>query len=164
MNLLNHDEGFFIWEIIIFLIFISILVKMARKPLLEFLKERQKSISDSLVAAEMLKVETEQLKKENEEKKLMIRREISDVQNSAKEYAGKIIWEAEAEAKVACKIIMDEALSYVEKLKRDAINELKNKAGKIVVDATVQILYKELSTEAEQEVHIRGLIKKINLN
>jgi F-type H+-transporting ATPase subunit b len=163
MNLLNHDEGFFVWEVVIFLFFMGILVKKARKPLQEYLKERQKSISDSLAAMEMLKADTEQLTKESEEMKFKFHREISEIKNSAKEYTGKILWEAETEAKVACKIIIDEALSYVEKLKRDAINDLKSKTGKIVVEVAELILRKELSTQARQEEHIRELVKEINL-
>lgn len=101
MNLLNHDEGFFIWEVIIFLFFMGILVKKARKPLQEYLKERQKSISDSLSAVENLKAEIEQLKKESDLIRAKIHKEISDIQSDAKEYAVKILAEAEMKAKVA---------------------------------------------------------------
>ena len=163
MNLLNHDEGFFVWEVIIFLFFMGILVKKAKKPLLEYLKERQQSISDSLAAVENLKAEIDQVKKESELIKAETHKEISDIQSAAKEYAGKILREAETEAKAACKIIIDEALSYVEKLKRDAINDLKSKTGKIVVEVAELILRKELSTQARQEEHIRELVKEINL-
>ncbi|MBX9893137.1 MAG: hypothetical protein K2Y12_12510 [Chitinophagaceae bacterium] len=163
MNLLNHDEGFFIWEVIIFLFFMGILVKKARKPLQEYLKERQKSISDSLSAVENLKAEIEQVKKESDLIRAKIHKEISDIQSDAKEYAVKILAEAEMKAKVAYKIIIDEAFLYVEKAKKDAINELKSKTGKIVIELATQILRKELSAEARQEEHIRELIKEINL-
>lgn len=162
MNLLNHDEGFFIWEVIIFFIVVLILVKKAWKPLTEYLKERQKSISDSLAAAENIKVEFEQLRSECEAIKAKTYSEVLDIQNSAKEYAVKILAEAEMKAKVAYKIIIDEAFLYVEKAKRDAINELKSKTGKIVIELATQILRKELSAEARQEEHIRELIKEIN--
>ncbi|MBI1780776.1 MAG: hypothetical protein HYR66_05345 [Sphingobacteriales bacterium] len=163
INLLNHDEGFFVWEVVIFLFFMGILVKKARKPLQEYLKERQKSISDSLSAVENLKAEIEQVKKESDLIRAKIHKEISDIQSDAKEYAGKMLSEAETEAKVAYKAIIDEALSYVEKLNRDAIIELKNMTGKIVVEVAGQMLHKELSTKARQEEHIQELIKRINL-
>jgi F0F1-type ATP synthase membrane subunit b/b' len=115
-----------------------------------------------LAAAENIKVEFEQLRSECEAIKAKTYSEVLDIQNSAKEYAVKILAEAEMKAKVAYKIIIDEAFLYVEKAKRDAINELKSKTGKIVIELATQILRKELSAEARQEEHIRELIKEIN--
>jgi F-type H+-transporting ATPase subunit b len=164
MNLLNHDEGFFIWEVLIFFIFVLVLAKVAWKPLIEYLQERQKNISDSLAAVENLKKEIEQLKKESEVVKAKAQGEVLDIQIYTKEYAEKMLKEAETEAKAVYKSIIDDTLLYVEKLRLDAINELKSKAGKMVVEAAENILRNELSAKARQEEHIKGLIKEINLN
>lgn len=64
MNILNHEQGYFFWEIIIFFIFIVLLKKAAWKPLTTYLSERRNVISDSLASIEKVRVAVDQFKKE----------------------------------------------------------------------------------------------------
>ena len=64
--LIKLDPGLFIWTIITFLLLLTILKKFAWKPLLEILDERQKSIEDSLDAAEKARQELENINKESD--------------------------------------------------------------------------------------------------
>ncbi|WP_431212153.1 hypothetical protein ACQ86N_41425 [Puia sp. P3] len=53
--MLTPDLGLFVWNVIIFLFLLIILRKLARKPILKSLKERETGIADSLASAEKIK-------------------------------------------------------------------------------------------------------------
>ena len=55
MSLLTPDLGLFVWNVIIFLLLLIILRKLAWKPILKSLKERETGIADSLASAEKIK-------------------------------------------------------------------------------------------------------------
>ena len=64
--LFTIDPGLFIWSIIIFLLVLLILKRYAWTPLLDFIDEREKEISDSLAMAESAKADLEKIKDESE--------------------------------------------------------------------------------------------------
>ena len=65
--LFTIDPGLFIWSIIIFLLVLLILKRYAWTPLLDFIDEREKEISDS-IDAERREILSEGCKKNNETK------------------------------------------------------------------------------------------------
>ena len=66
MNLLTPGFGLLIWTLGAFLIVFFILVKFAWPAIINGLREREKSIADSLATAQQVKAEMAQLKSENE--------------------------------------------------------------------------------------------------
>ena len=72
MDLLTPDLGLFIWNIIIFLLLLVILRKLAWKPILKSLNEREKGIADSLASAEKIKAEMAQMQAQIRREKLIL--------------------------------------------------------------------------------------------
>src|SRR3974377_2044637 len=68
-TLLSVEPGLIIWTIIIFILLLLILKKMAWKPLLSSLRNREQMIKESVEKAENLRKEAEKLLDEN--KKLL---------------------------------------------------------------------------------------------
>ena len=64
--LFQVDPGLFIWALVVFSIVLLILKRYAWKPLLDFLDEREKDISNSLAMAESAKADLEKIKDESE--------------------------------------------------------------------------------------------------
>ena len=60
------SPGLYIWSLVIFLLVLLILKKYAWTPLLDFLDQREKEISDSLAMAESAKADLEKVKEESE--------------------------------------------------------------------------------------------------
>ena len=60
MEILQPDLGFFFWTFVAFLITLYILGKYAWKPIVKSLNEREKSITESVQAAEEVKKEMAQ--------------------------------------------------------------------------------------------------------
>lgn len=161
MNLLNHDQGFFIWEIIIFFIFIILLIKAVWKPVTTYLNERRNLISDSLASMENALVAIDQLKKEAELLNKKTLDEISALQKDTKEFNEKVLFEAKIKAKLNYDLIIEDALLYIQKLKIDAIVEIKNKTGILVIEMADKVLRKELTEPGKQEELSKRLIEKI---
>ena len=164
MDLLTPDLGLFVWNVIVFLLLLVILKKLAWKPILKSLNEREKGISDSLASAEKIKVEMAQMKSENEALLAKAREERAQMLKEARETKDKMINEAKELAKVeAGKIIID-AQAVIEQQKMAAITEIKNQVGTLVVEVAEKVLRRELSNKSEQENYIRQLSNEVKLN
>jgi len=96
--LFTIDPGLFIWSIIIFLLVLLILKRYAWTPLLNFIDEREKEISDSLAMAESAKADLEQVREESEkilnEAKNQSKSIVSDGKQRADQSANKILNDA----------------------------------------------------------------------
>ncbi len=66
MDLVTPDIGLVFWTTLVFLIVLVILRRMAWKPILNAVNEREESIENALAAAEKAKEEVANLKADNE--------------------------------------------------------------------------------------------------
>ncbi len=164
MDLLTPDLGLFVWNVIIFLILLLVLRKLAWKPILKSLKERETGISDSLASAEKIKVEMAQMKSENEALLAKAREERAQMLKEARETKDKMINEAKELAKVEAGRIIVDAKAVIEQQKMAAITEIKNQVGTLVVEVAEKVLRRELSNKTEQENYIRQLSNEVKLN
>lgn len=164
MDLLTPDLGLFVWNVIIFLILLLVLRKLAWKPILKSLKERETGISESLASAEKIKVEMAQMKSENEALLAKAREERAQMLKEARETKDKMINEAKELAKVEAGRIIVDAQAAIEQQKMAAITELKNQVGTLVVEVAEKVLRRELSNKTEQESYIRQLSNEVKLN
>ena len=164
MDLLTPDLGLFIWNIIIFLLLLLSLRKLAWKPILKSLNEREKGISDSLASAEKIKVEMAQMKNENEALLAKAREERAMLLKEARETKDKMINEAKDQAKTEAAKIIADAQAAIEQQKMAALTEVKNQVGALVVEVAETILRKQLENKSEQESYIRQLSNEVKLN
>ncbi|HLZ86610.1 MAG TPA: F0F1 ATP synthase subunit B [Puia sp.] len=164
MDLLTPDLGLFVWNIVIFLLLLIILRKLAWKPILKSLNEREKGISDALASAEKIKVEMAQMKNENEALLAKAREERAQLLKEARETKDKMINEAKEMAKVEASKIIADAQVAIEQQKMAALTEVKNEVGTLVVDIAEKILRRQLENKSEQETYIRQLSNEAKLN
>ena len=164
MDLLTPGLGLLVWNFIGFLILFFILKKFAWKPILNSLKERETTISDSLATAEKVKAEMSQLKSENEALMAQAREERAQMLKEARETKDKIINEAKDQAKAEANKIIADAQSAINAQKMAALTDVKNQVGKLVIEVTEKVLRKELGNKDAQEAHIKGLVEDVKLN
>lgn len=164
MDLLTPDLGLFIWNIVIFLLLLIILRKLAWKPILKSLNEREKGIADSLATAEKIKVEMAQMKSENEAILAKAREERAQLLKEARETKDKMINEAKEQAKLEAGKIIADAQAAIEQQKMAALTEVKNQVGTLVVEVAEKILRRQLENKSEQEKYIRQLSNEVKLN
>lgn len=164
MELLTPEFGLLIWTLLAFVIVFLILKKFAWPAIIKGLKDREKTIADSLATAERVRAEMSQLKSENEELLAKAREERGIMLKEARETKEKIINEAKEQAKVHASKIMAEAQAAIETQKMAALTDVKNQVGKMVIEISEKILRRELSTQDSQETHIKGLVEEVKLN
>jgi F-type H+-transporting ATPase subunit b len=164
MDLLTPDLGLFLWNMLAFLIVLFLLAKLAWKPILKSLKERETGISDSLASAEKIKKEMAQMRSENEALLAKAREERAQMLKEARETKDKMINEAKDLAKVEGGRIIAEAQAAIEQQKMAALTEVKNQVGTLVIEVAEKVLRRELADKTQQENYIRQLSNEVKLN
>ena len=164
MELLLPKIGLIIWTLLAFGIVFYILAKYAWKPILKSLDEREKNISDSILSAENMRKEMDEMKSENEALLVKAREERSQMMREAKEIRDKMIQDAKEQARKETNKIVADAQSVINQQKMAAITDLKNQVGNLVLEVSEKVLRRELNNKEDQEKYIQQLAQKVELN
>ena len=157
MDLITPDVGLLFWTLVSFIILYLILRKFAWGPILGAVKEREESIKAALDAADNAKKEMENLKAVNEKILNQAKTEREAMLKEAREMKSKLISDAENEAKVKAKSMVEAAKTAIQNEKNSAMNELKN----TVVDLSVGIAEKLISEELADKDKQLKMIEEI---
>ena len=157
MDLITPDVGLLFWTLVSFIILYLILRKFAWGPILGAVKEREESIKAALDAADNAKKEMENLKADNEKILNEAKTEREAMLKEAREMKSKLISDAENEAKVKAKTMVEAAKTAIQNEKNSAMNELKN----TVVDLSVGIAEKLISEELADKDRQLKMIEEI---
>ena len=164
MELLLPKIGLIFWTLIAFGVVFFILAKYAWKPIVGALKEREQNINDSILEAENVRKEMQNLKSENEELLAQAREERAKMMRDAKETRDRIISEAKEEARAEMTKIVADAQSVIHQQKMAAITDLKNQVGNLVLEVSEKVIRRELNNRTEQEKYIQQLTQNVELN
>lgn len=162
--LVKPDIGLAFWSLVAFAILFFVLKKMAWKPMLTAISEREQNIEDAISKADKLKVEMAQMASENEALLQKAREERAMMIKDAKETADKMVAEAKDKAKAEYDRIVGDAQVAITQQKNAALTEVKNQVGGLVIEVSEKILRRELSNKAEQESYIKDLANSVKLN
>ncbi|MFM8741835.1 MAG: F0F1 ATP synthase subunit B, partial [Cytophagales bacterium] len=121
MELLTPGTGLIIWQAIIFIALFFLLSKLAWKPIVASLKEREESIQSALDAAEKAKIEMASLKSDNEKLLKEAREERDKILREAREAANRFHDEAQAAAKKNADRIIEDAKAVIHTEKAAAL-------------------------------------------
>ena len=157
MDLVTPDVGLLFWTLVSFTILYLILRKFAWGPILGAVKEREESIKAALDAADNAKKEMENLKADNEKILNEAKTERETMLKEAREMKSKLISDAEDEAKIKAKKMVEAAKTAIQNEKNSAMNELKN----TVVDLSVGIAEKLISEELADKDKQLKMIEEI---
>lgn len=157
MDLITPDVGLLFWTLVSFIILYIILRKFAWGPILTAVKEREESIKAALDAADNAKKEMENLKADNEKILNEAKTEREIMLKEAREMKSKLISDAENEAKVKAKTMVEAAKTAIQNEKNSAMNELRN----TVVDLSVGIAEKLISEELADKDKQLKMIEEI---
>ncbi len=162
-TLLSVEPGLMIWTIIIFIILLFILRKLAWKPLISSLNNREQMIKDSVDKAERLRQEAEKMVEEN--KKLLERADAESrkIINEGKAYADKVRNELLAKANQDTNRMVEQAKSDIEREKVSAMNELKNEIANLAIQAAEKIIDENLDEKKQKKI-VDNIIKQIPKN
>ena len=164
MDLVTPSLGLIVWSSLAFFLLIVLLRRYAWDPILTSLRTREKTIEDSLLAAENAR---DEMKKLNEESNRLIHEaklEREQILKEAKEMKNSIIEEARNAAKTEGNRIMEKAKEEINNQKLQALSEVKNHISSLSLEISEKILRKKLGDPKEQESMITEFLDKVKLN
>jgi F-type H+-transporting ATPase subunit b len=164
MGLVTPGLGLVFWTTLSFLIVLFMLKKMAWKPILKALKEREESISEALKAADKAKFEMNELKAGNKKLLNEARVERETMLKEAREAKNKIVAEAKEIARLEANKMIQSAQATIENEKKAAINELKNQVATLSLEIAEKILKSELSDSKKQDDLVKSSIDAFKMN
>lgn len=164
MELLTPGSGLIFWQAVVFLGLFLLLSKLAWKPILSSLKERETSIQAALDSAEKAKEEMATLKAGNEKLLKESREERDKILREAREAANRIHEEAQVAAKKNADRLIDEAKGVINSEKQAAMRDVRELVAKFSLEVAEKVIKKNLATDKAQQDLAQGFVNEIKLN
>lgn len=163
MELVTPNVGTIFWMLLFFSLILWILAKFAWKPILNSLKNREKTIDEALQSAELAKAEMVRLKSDNEKILAEARQERDKLMKEARTIKDKIIVDAQEQAQQEANKIIESAKQSIENEKKSAINEVKTQIALLSISIAEKVLKEKLDSKKQTEL-IDNLLKDIKLS
>jgi F-type H+-transporting ATPase subunit b len=164
MELLTPGTGLIIWQLIIFVLLFLLLSKLAWKPIINSLKEREVSIQSALDTAEKARLEMSQLKSDNEKLLKEAREERDRLLREAREASNRMKDEAKADAKKAADKIVEDARAAINIEKQAAMKEVRTQVAMFSLQVAEKLLKAKLSDDKSQKELVESYIKDLKTN
>jgi F-type H+-transporting ATPase subunit b len=164
MELIKPGIGLLFWMILSFSIVLYVLTKFAWKPIMNAIKDREKSIKEALLSADRAKAEMANLQADNEKLIAEARKERDKLMQEARVMKEQIIEEAKINAQVEGKKLIDAARSMINSEKAAAINEIKDQVALLSLNIAEKLIGEKFSASTTQSEYIDKLLKETKLN
>jgi F-type H+-transporting ATPase subunit b len=151
-SLLDINPGLIIWTAITFVALIFILKKIAWKPILEALDQREGAIRESLEKADRAKEEAQKILELNQANLNKAEEESRKIIEQSRSFAEKLKEQMLNDTKQQSKKILEDAASEIERKKDEAFNDLKNQVAEIAINAAEKILKENLNEETQKRI------------
>ena len=144
----------------LFLLFALVMSKLAWKPLLTMIEEREKGVRDSVEGAQRASTEAQALLAQHQEllreggrqREEMIKRAIAD--------AEQLKADLSAQARNEADQILRKAKEQIEREKRMAIQELRGQVADLAIEAASRIVTSSLTPDAQRKL-VHEFIEKL---
>ena len=158
---LRFDPGVWCWTAIVFLALLLILRKMAWKPIIASIDERDKTIKDSLDQA--AKIQAESLRITEEQNKILAaaRHEANALMQSSRQAADDLRRKLEQAANEEKARIIASATAEIESSKRSAMAELKRTTADLSIRIAEKLIQASLD-ETKQRTLVDQLINEVS--
>lgn len=164
MDLLTPGPGLIIWQAFVFLLLFLLLSKLAWKPILNSLKEREQSIQHALDSAENAKKEMANLKADNEILLRETREERDKILRDARDAANRIHDQAQTDAKKNADRMIEDAKSIIQTEKNAALRDVREQVAMFSLEIAEKLIKKNLSDDKSQKDLANTFIKDLKLN
>jgi F-type H+-transporting ATPase subunit b len=164
MELLTPGTGLIIWQLIVFLLLFFLLSKLAWKPIINSLKERETSIQNALDTAEKARHEMSQLKSDNEKLLKEAREERDRILKEAREVSNRMREDAQADAKKTGDKIIEDARAAINIEKQAALRDVKAQVAMFSLQIAEKLMKKNLESDKAQKELVENYVKDIKTN
>ena len=164
MELITPDFGLLFWMVVSFGIVMLILRAFAWRPILNAIKERERTIEERLDVARKAKKELAEIEFGNERIIALAKTERANMLKEAQETKRKIIEEAREDARKESNRIMEETNRKIEARKQEAEKEIKDQIADLSVQIAEKVIKERLSDDQKQKDYIYSLVNEITIN
>jgi F-type H+-transporting ATPase subunit b len=164
MEIILPKFGLFFWTLVIFLIFFMILKKVAWKPILNALAEREKEIESRLQAAAEAQRKMEQITTENEKMLQEALAAKEKILKEANELKSQIESQARNEARLITEKMRQDTLQEVEQIKKSLKEDIKKEVIEMSFFVAEKILSRELRNKKAHEGYVETLVSELQIN
>lgn len=164
MELLTPGIGLIFWQAVVFLILFFLLAKMAWKPILASLKEREESIQDSLDSAEKAKLEMASMKADNEKLLKEAREERDKILRDARDAANRLHDQAQTDAKKNADKIIADAKAVIQTEKNAALRDVREQVALFSLEVAEKLMRKNLADDKAQKELTNRFVDELKLN
>lgn len=164
MGPLQPSLGLFFWSLLIFLTLFFLLRKMAWKPIMKAIHDREDSIQSSIDEAKKVREEMAKLQAENEALLAEARAERDQMLREARSMGEEIISKSRQDAEAEYKRTMEKALEDIRAEKMRALVDVKNQVATLSIEVAERILRAELTTVKTQQEVVDRYVGDLNLN
>ncbi|HEY5692655.1 MAG TPA: F0F1 ATP synthase subunit B [Cyclobacteriaceae bacterium] len=164
MELLTPGVGLIFWQTVVFLFLVFLLAKLAWKPILNSLKEREETIQTSLDMAVKAKEEMAALKADNEILLKQAREERDKILRDARDAANRLHDQAQIEAKKNADKIIEDAKAVIHTEKNAALRDVKEQVALFSLEVAEKLMKKNLSDDKSQKELADRFAKDLKLN
>lgn len=164
MDLLTPSTGLFFWQLVVFVALFFLLAKVAWKPILASLKEREESIQTALDSAERAKLEMAALQAGNEKLLKEAREERDKILSAARQAAIVLQDQIQNEAKKTADKLITDARAIINTEKQAALRDVKQQVALFSLQVAERLMKKNLADDKSQKDLIDSYIKDIKLN
>jgi F-type H+-transporting ATPase subunit b len=163
MKIFEISPGLFIWSVLTFLILVALLYKFAFNPLMRLQKARQAEIHQSIVDAENLRDEAQQLLADYKHQLAQARQEAEAIIERARKAGESTKAEVLEEARTQAEAALAKARQQIERDTNQALQKIREEAADLAIAATAKVARSSLSQEDQLRL-IKEAINEIDLS
>jgi F-type H+-transporting ATPase subunit b len=159
-TLLTPDKGLMIWTVVTFLVLVYVLGKVAWKPLLRALKDREDGIRKAIDDAASARQSADQMKAQYEQELASAQEKaggfLSQARSESQKVRDQMVKEAEAEARR----LTEQTKRQLEEEKAKISRELRQEVARLSVKVAEKLLQHTV-TAKDQEALVQGFLKDL---
>lgn len=158
---LQFDPGVWCWSMLVFVALLVILRKMAWKPIVASVEQREKTIKDSLEQAARIQAESKRITEEQNKILAQARSEAHSLMQSSKQASEELRRKLEQAAQEEKGRIIASATQEIEASKRAAMSELRKTTAELSIKVAERLIQTNLD-DAKHKALVDQLINEVS--
>ena len=163
INLIEVNPGLIFWVIVTFIILLLVLKKIAWKPILSALDQRETAIRESLEKAEKAQEEAQKVLEANKANISNAEEESRKIIEQSRVFAQKLKDQMLQESKEQAQKLIKDAKAEIDRKKETAFEELKSEVAEIAINAAEKLLREKINKEENKKI-IDRYLKELTKN
>ncbi|PYS96016.1 MAG: ATP synthase F0 subunit B [Acidobacteria bacterium] len=160
LKLITPDVGMIFWTVVTFVLLAFLLGRFAWKPLLQVLEERERTIRESLEAAQKARAEADQTLRKNQEVLAAARKETAALIEQGKREAEALRLEIVTQARKESQDLIEQGKKQVQYEQKRAIEQLRSQVADLAIQAAERLIVGSLD-DTKQRALLDEYVKSL---